>query len=91
MTTDIEARQIRKRVLLWLAKIALLILTAVVVFRVAVPYLFNLHTDLGLICAVGVGLLGLAALIWLAFDLTTSARRHRRSDITTSVRRDRRP
>jgi hypothetical protein len=78
VTTDIEARRIRKRVLLGFARITLLILTAVVVFRVAVPYLFNLHTDLGLVCAVGVGLCGLIALIWLAFDFTTSVRRLRR-------------
>ena len=78
MTTDIETKQLRTRVLLGLARIALLILTAVVVFRVAVPYLFNLHSDLGLAGAVGVGLIGLAALIWLAFDFTTSVRRFRR-------------
>ena len=78
MTTDIEARQIRKRVLLGFARIVLVILTAVVVFRIAVPYFFNLHTDLGLICAVGLGLCGLLALIWLAFDFTTSVRRFRR-------------
>ena len=79
MTTDIEAKQIRTRVLLAFARIAVLILIAVVVFRIAVPYLFNLHTDLGLACAIGVGLIGLAALIWLAFDCTTSIRRLGRS------------
>lgn len=78
MTTDIETRQIRKRVLLGFARITVLVLTAVVVFRIVVPYLFNLHTDLGLVCAVGVGLCGLIALIWLAFDFTTSVRRSRR-------------
>ncbi len=78
MTTDIEARQLRTRVLLGFARAILLVLTAVIVFRIAVPYLFNLHTDLGLACAVGVGLIGLAALIWLAFDFTTSVRRLRR-------------
>lgn len=78
MTTDIEARQLRIRVLLGFARITLLVLTAVVVFRIVVPYLFNLHTDLGLVCAVGAGLIGLAALIWLAFDFTTSVRRFRR-------------
>ncbi len=78
MTTDIEARQLRTRVLLGFGRIAFLILTAVVVFRIAVPYLFNLHSDLGLAGAVGVGLIGLAALIWLAFDFSTSVRRHRR-------------
>jgi hypothetical protein len=78
VTTDIETRQLRKRVLLGLARIALLILTAVVVFRIAVPYLINLHSDLGLAGAAGVGLIGLAALIWLAFDFTTSVRRNRR-------------
>jgi uncharacterized protein YhhL (DUF1145 family) len=66
-------------VLLWLARIALLILIAVVVFRIVVPYLFDLHTDLGLAGAVAAGLFGLAALIWLAFDFTTSVRRFRRS------------
>lgn len=78
MTTDIEARQLRTRVLLGFARIVLLILTAVVVFRVAVPYLFDLHSDIGLAGAVGVGLIGLAALIWLAFDFITSVRRNRR-------------
>jgi uncharacterized protein YhhL (DUF1145 family) len=78
VTTDIETRRLRKRILLGLARIALLILTAVVVFRIAVPYLFNLHSDLGLASAAGVGLIGLAALIWLAFDFTTSVRRNRR-------------
>lgn len=91
MTTDIQARQIRTRVLLGFARIAILILVAVVVFRIAVPYFFNLHTDLGLVCAVGVGLFGLAALIWLALDITTSVRRRRRSDITPSVRSHDRP
>ena len=56
MTTDIEARQIRKRVLLWLAKIALLILTAVVVFRVA--------------GVVGVGVAGVVAMTMDNEDLT---------------------
>jgi hypothetical protein len=65
-------------VLLGFGRIALLILTAVVVFRIAVPYLFNLHSDLGLAGAVGVGLIGLAALIWLAFDFSASVRRNRR-------------
>lgn len=78
MTTDIETRQLRTRVLLGFGRIVLLILTAVVVFRIAVPYLFNLHSDLGLAGAVGAGLIGLAALIWLAFDFTTSVRRNRR-------------
>ncbi|HEY4032190.1 MAG TPA: hypothetical protein VGM25_17725 [Caulobacteraceae bacterium] len=63
-----------------------MILIAVVVFRIVVPYLFDLHTDLGLVGAVVVGLAGLAALIWLAFDLTTSVRRFRRSDSQTSIR-----
>ena len=79
VTTDIDARQLRKRVLFGLARIALLILIAVVVFRIVVPFLFNLHTDLGLAGAVAAGLIGLAALIWLAFDFTTSIRRFRRS------------
>jgi hypothetical protein len=79
VTTDIDARQLRKRVLLGLARIALLILIAVIVFRIVVPYLFNLHTDLGLAGAVAAGLIGLAALIWLAFDFTTSIRRICRS------------
>ena len=78
MTIDIEARQLRTRVLLGFGRIVLLILTAVVVFRIVVPYLFDLHSDLGLAGAVGAGLIGLAALIWLAFDFTTSVRRNRR-------------
>ena len=78
MTAEIEAKQVRTRVLLGFARIAMLILTAVVVFRIAVPYLFNLHTNFGLLSAVGVGLIGLAALIWLAFDFITSVRRQRR-------------
>ena len=78
MTTDIDARQFRTRLLLGLARIALLILIAVVVFRIVVPYLFNLHTDLGLAGAVAAGLAGLAALVWLAFDFSTSLRRVRR-------------
>jgi hypothetical protein len=86
VTTDIDARQFRTRLLLGLARIALLILIAVVVFRIVVPYLFNLHTDLGLVGAVAAGLFGLAALIWLAFDLTSFLRRIRRSDSTTSLR-----
>jgi hypothetical protein len=79
VTTHIEARQIRKRVLLVFARIAILILLAVILFRIVVPYLFNLHTDLGLICAVAAALVGLAALIWFAFDTTTSFRQSRRS------------
>jgi hypothetical protein len=86
VTTDIDAAQLRTRVLLGLGRIALLILTAVIVFRIAVPYLFNLHTDLGLAGAAVVGLFGLVALIWLAFDLTTFLRRIRRSGSQTSVR-----
>ena len=78
MTAEIEAKQIRMRVLLGFTRIAVLILTAVVVFRIAVPYLFNLHTNFGLFSAVAVGLIGLAALIWLAFDFITSVRRQRR-------------
>ena len=78
MTTEIEPKQIRTQVLRGLLRLALLILIAVIVFRIAVPYLFNLHTDLGLVCAVGVGLLGLFALIWLALDFNTSVRRNRR-------------
>ena len=78
VTTDIEARQLRTRVLLGFARIVFLILTAVVVFRIVVPYLFNLHSDLGLAGAVGAGLIGLVALIWLAFDFTTSVRRNSR-------------
>ena len=73
-----EAKQVRTRVLLGFVRIAVLILTAVFVFRIAVPYLFNLHTNLGLFSAVAVGLVGLAALIWLAFDFITSVRRQRR-------------
>jgi uncharacterized protein YhhL (DUF1145 family) len=91
VTTEIEARRIRARVLLGLARIALLILFAVVVFRIAVPYLFDLHTDIGLVGAVGVGLLGLAVLIWMAFDITVAVRRFRRRDNITPVRRFRRP
>lgn len=78
MTAEIETKQIRSRVLLGFARIAVLILTAVVVFRIAVPYLFNLHTNLGLFSAVAAGLAGLAALIWLAFDFITSVRRQSR-------------
>ena len=78
MTTEIETKQIRMRVLLGFARIAVLILTAVVVFRIAVPYFFDLHTDFGLFCAVGVGLIGLLALIWLAFDFITFVRRQGR-------------
>ena len=78
MTAEIETKQIRSRVLLGFVRIVVLILTAVVVFRIAVPYLFNLHTNLGLFSAVVVGLAGLAALIWLAFDFITSVRRHSR-------------
>lgn len=79
MTTDIDARQLRTRLLLGLARIALLILIAVAVFRIVVPYLFNLHSDLGLAGAVAAGLFGLVVLIWLAFDFTTSVRRLRRT------------
>jgi hypothetical protein len=78
VTAEIETKQIRSRVLLGFARIAVLILIAVVVFRIAVPYLFNLHTNFGLFSAVAVGLVGLAALIWLAFDFITSVRRHSR-------------
>jgi hypothetical protein len=78
VTAEMETKQIRTRVLLGFARIIVLILTAVVVFRIAVPYLFNLHTNLGLFSAVAVGLVGLAALIWLAFDFITSFRRKRR-------------
>jgi len=78
VTAEIETKQIRSRVLLGFVRIVVLILTAVVVFRIAVPYLFNLHTNLGLFSAVAVGLAGLAVLIWLAFDFITSVRRQRR-------------
>ena len=78
MTAEIETKQIRTRVLLGFARILVVILIAVVVFRIAVPYLFNLHTDLGLFSAVAVGLAGLAALIWLMFDFITSVRRQGR-------------
>ena len=78
MTAEIETKQIRTRVLLGFARIIVLVLLAVVIFRIAVPYLFNLHTNLGLFSAVAVGLIGLAALIWLAFDFITSVRRQRR-------------
>ena len=78
MTAEIETKQIRTRVLLGFARIIVLILLAVVIFRIAVPYLFNLHTNLGLLSAVAVGLVGLAALIWLAFDFITSVRRQGR-------------
>ncbi len=78
MTAEIEAKQVRTRVLLGFARIAMLILTAVVVFRIAVPYLFNLHTNFGLFSAVVVGLIGFAALIWLALDFITSVRQQRR-------------
>ena len=78
MTAEIETKQIRTRVLLGFVRIIVLILLAVVIFRIAVPYLFNLHTNLGLLSAVAVGLVGLAALIWLAFDFITSVRRQRR-------------
>ena len=79
MTTDIYAKQIRKRVLLGFARITCLILLAVVMFRIVVPYLFNLHTDLGLLCAAGAGIVGLAALIWLAFDIPPTFRPQRRT------------
>ena len=79
MTAEIETKQIRTRVLLGFARIIVLVLLAVVIFRIAVPYLFNLHTNLGLFSAVAVGLIGFAALIWLAFDCTTSIRRLGRS------------
>ena len=79
MTTDIHTKQIRKRVLLGFARITCLILLAVVMFRIVVPYLFNLHSDFGLICAAGAGIVGLAALIWLAFDLTITFRPQRRT------------
>jgi hypothetical protein len=78
VTAEIETKQIRSRVLLGFVRIAVLVLTAVVVFRIAVPYLFNLHTNIGLFSAVMVGLAGLAILIWLAFDFITSVRRQRR-------------
>ena len=78
MTAEIETKQIRSRVLLGFVRIVVLILIAVVVFRIAVPYLFNLHTNLGLFSAVAVGLAGFAALIWLAFDFITSVRRQSR-------------
>ncbi len=78
MTAEIETKQIRTRVLLGFVRIIVLILLAVVIFRIAVPYLFNLHTNLGLLSAVAVGLVGLAALIWLAFDFITSVRRQGR-------------
>ena len=78
MTAEIETKQIRTRVLLGFARIIVLVLLAVVIFRIAVPYLFNLHTNLGLLSAVAVGLVGLAALIWLAFDFITSVRRQGR-------------
>ncbi len=78
MTAEIETKQIRSRVLLGFVRIVVLILIAVVVFRIAVPYLFNLHTNLGLFSAAAVGLVGLAALIWLAFDFITSVRRRSR-------------
>jgi hypothetical protein len=78
VTAEIETKQIRSRVLLGFARVVVLILTAVVVFRIAVPYLFNLHTNIGLFSAVGVGLAGLALLIWLAFDFITSVRRQSR-------------
>jgi hypothetical protein len=79
VTTDIETAHIRKRVLLGFFKIIAVLLLAIVVFRLVVPYLFDLHTDLGLFCAVAAALLGLAALIWFAFDFTQSFRRSRRS------------
>lgn len=78
MTAEIETKQIRSRVLLGFVRIAVLVLTAVVVFRIVVPYLFNLHTNLGLFSATAAGLAGLAALIWLAFDFITSVRRQSR-------------
>ncbi len=78
MTAEIETKQIRTRVLLGFARIIVLVLLAVVIFRIAVPYLFNLHTNLGLFSAVAVGLIGFAALIWLAFDFITSFRRQSR-------------
>jgi hypothetical protein len=78
VTAEIETKQIRTRVLLGFVRIAVLILLAVVIFRIAVPYLFNLHTNLGLFSAVAVGLFSLATLIWLAFDFITSVRRQSR-------------
>jgi hypothetical protein len=78
VTAEIETKQIRARVLLGFARIIVLILFAVVIFRITVPYLFNLHTNIGLLSAVVVGLFGLAALIWLAFDFITSVRRQSR-------------
>ncbi len=79
MTTDIQTKQIRTWVLLGFARIIGLILFAVVIFRIVVPYLFDLHTDLGLVCAAGAGIVGIAALIWLAFDFTATFRRYRRT------------
>lgn len=92
MTTDTEAKRIRKRVMLGFARITVLISIVVVVFRIAVPYLFDLHTDLGLLGAVGVGLFGLGALIWLGLDIGASIlRRRSRPHIVTSIRRPGRP
>jgi hypothetical protein len=79
VTTDIKTLPARTRVLRVFFKTIALILMVVVVYRLIVPYLFDLHTDLGFIGAVAVALLGLAALIWFAFDFTQSVRRRRRS------------
>jgi hypothetical protein len=79
VTTNNRAARIRNRVLLGLARIIAMVLIVVVVFRIVVPYLFDLHTDLGLVCAVIASLLGAGALIWFAFDFITSFRPIRRS------------
>jgi uncharacterized integral membrane protein len=77
VTIEIKTRRIRYRVLRGLIKLSLLILFLIVVYRIVVPYLFDLHTDLGLVLAAAAGLFGLLVLIWFVFDVVTSLRRIR--------------
>jgi hypothetical protein len=77
VTIDIQTRRIRYRVLRGLIKLSLMILFLIIVYRLVVPYLFDLHTDLGLILAGAAALFGLIVLIWFAFDVVTSLRRIR--------------
>jgi hypothetical protein len=79
VTTDIDAGRVRRRLLLVLARITAMILFMIVVFRILVPYLFDLHTNLGLVSAVVAALLGFGALIWFVFDFISSLRPIRRT------------